>query len=219
VKATDAAGNSDPTVAAYSWEVAVFAPVDRTPPGNVRGLERTVGYGLLEMAWGLPPDADFDHLRVLLSTSPRKPARSVVYTGKARHYMNRNFKNGTYYRYSIVSYDRAGNASHGVTVVVAASALLRSPRDGSVVHSPPLLRWSAIKRASYYNVQLYYGARKVLSRWPSTARLRLGRTWTYGRQSLRLKKGTYRWYVWPGFGPRLKARYGQLLGESTFRVG
>ena len=144
----------------------MFTPVDRTPPGNVRGLKRSVGYGLLEMAWGRPPDIDFDHVRVLLSTSPKKPARKVVYTGKARRYLNRSFKNGTYYRYSIVSYDHAGNASHGVTVVVAASALLRSPRDGSVVHSPPLFRWRAIKRASYYNVQLYYGARKVLSRWP-----------------------------------------------------
>ena len=219
VKATDAAGNSDPTAAAYSWQVQVFAPVDRTPPGNVRGLKRSVGYGLLEMAWGLPPDVDFDHVRVLLSTSPKKPARKVVYTGKAKRYMNRSFKNGTYYRYSIVSYDHAGNASHGVTVVVAASALLRSPRDGSVVHSAPLFRWRAIKRASFYNVQLYDGARKVLSRWPRTARLRLGRTWTYEGQNLRLKKGTYHWYVWPGFGPRLKGRYGQLLGESTFRVG
>ena len=124
VSATDAAGNSDPTAAAYSWQVQVFAPVDRTPPGNVRGLKRDVGYGLLEMAWGLPPDVDFDHVRVLLSTSPKKPARKVVYTGKARRYLNRSFKNGTYYRYSIVSYDHAGNASHGVTVVVAASALL-----------------------------------------------------------------------------------------------
>ena len=88
-----------------------------------------------------------------------------------------------------------------------------------MVHSPPLFRWRAIKGASFYNVQLYYGARKVLSRWPSTARLRLGRTWTYEGQNLRLKKGTYHWYVWPGFGPRLKGRYGQLLGESTFRVG
>ena len=219
VKATDAAGNSDPTAAAYSWQVQVFAPVDRTPPGNVRGLKRSVGYGLLEMAWGRPPDVDFDHVRVLLSTSPKKQARKVVYTGKASRYLNRSFRNGTYYRYSIVSYDHAGNASHGVTVVVAASALLRSPRDGSVVHSPPLLRWRAIKRASFYNVQLYYGARKVLSRWPRAARLRLGRTWAYEGQNLRLKKGTYHWYVWPGFGPRLKGRYGQLLGESTFRVG
>jgi hypothetical protein len=218
VEATDAAGNSDPTAAAYSWQIAVFAPVDRTPPGNVRGLKRSVGYGLLEMAWGLPPDVDFDHVRVLLSTSPKTPARKVVYAGKARRYRNRSFKNGTYYRYSIVSYDHASNASHGVTVVVAASALLRSPRDGSVVHSPPLFLWRAIKSASFYNIQLYYGARKVLSRWPNTARLRLGRTWSYEGKNLRLEKGTYHWYVWPGFGPRLKSRYGQLLGEGTFRV-
>ena len=219
VKATDPAGNSDPTAAAYSWQVQVFTPVDRTPPGNVRGLTRSVGYGLLEMAWGLPPDVDFDHVRVLLSTSPKKPARKVVYTGKARRYTNRSFENGTYYRYSIVSYDHAGNASRGVTVVVPASALLSSPRDGSIVHSPPLFRWRAIRKASFYNVQLYLGGRKVLSRWPSTARLRLGRTWAYEGQDLRLGKGTYHWYVWPGFGPRLKGRYGQLLGESTFRVG
>jgi hypothetical protein len=219
VKATDAAGNSDLTAAAYSWQVQVFAPVDKTPPGNVRGLKRTVGYGLLEMAWGLPPDVDFDHVRVLLSTSPKTPPRKVVYAGKATRYLNRSFKNGTYYRYSIVSYDHAGNASHGLSVVVAASAMLSSPRDGSVVHSPPLFRWRAINKASFYNVQLYLGGRKVLSSWPSTARLRLGRTWAYEGQNVSLKKGTYHWYVWPGFGPRLKGRYGQLLGESTFRVG
>ena len=57
------------------------------------------------------------------------------------------------------------------------------------------------------------------SSWPSTARLRLGRTWAYEGQNVSLKKGTYHWYVWPGFGPRLKGRYGQLLGDSTFRVG
>src|SRR4029079_2331892 len=73
VKATDAAGNSDPTAAAYSWQVQVFAPVTKTRPGTFRGLKRTVGYGLLEMAWGLPPDVDFDHVRVLLSTSPKTP--------------------------------------------------------------------------------------------------------------------------------------------------
>jgi hypothetical protein len=198
--------------------VAVFAPVDRTPPGNVHGLKRSVGYGRLEMAWTLPRDADFDHVRVLLSTNPKKPARTVVYTGKARRYMNRRFKNGAYYRYSIISYDHAGNASRGVAVVVAASALLSSPRDGSVLHSPPLFRWDPIEGATFYNLQLYYGSRKVLSIWPKTARLRLGRHWTYQGRRLELKKGTYHWYVWPGFGSRSKGRYGGLVGESTFRV-
>jgi hypothetical protein len=28
----------------------------------------------------------------------------------------------------------------------------------------------------------------------------------------------YRWYVWPGFGPRSANRYGKLLGTRTFVV-
>jgi hypothetical protein len=28
----------------------------------------------------------------------------------------------------------------------------------------------------------------------------------------------YRWYVWPGFGRISAARYGRLLGSSTFVV-
>jgi hypothetical protein len=28
----------------------------------------------------------------------------------------------------------------------------------------------------------------------------------------------YRWYVWPGVGPRSANRYGPVLGGSTFTV-
>jgi hypothetical protein len=28
----------------------------------------------------------------------------------------------------------------------------------------------------------------------------------------------YRWYVWPGFGPRSANRYGKLLGTRKFVV-
>ena len=42
--------------------------------------------------------------------------------------------------------------------------------------------------------------------------------WTYEDAGFRLEKGTYRWYVWPGFGARSKGAYGQLLGTSTFVV-
>ncbi len=33
-----------------------------------------------------------------------------------------------------------------------------------------------------------------------------------------LKSGLYHWYVWPGFGSRSQAHYGQLLGQGTFAV-
>jgi hypothetical protein len=78
--------------------------------------------------------------------------------------------------------------------------------------------WSAVRRTSFYNVQLYYRTRKVLSAWPNVAKLGVKRTWLYADRRYRLKNGVYHWYVWPGFGPRAKARYGQLLGQGTFIV-
>ena len=42
---------------------------------------------------------------------------------------------------------------------------LRPFLDTEVNH-PPLLRWKKVRRAHYYNVQLYRGRTKVLSIWP-----------------------------------------------------
>ena len=99
----------------------------------------------------------------------------------------------------------------------AASALL-APRAGARVTSPPLLRWRRVPRASYYNVQLFRGSVKIFSAWPSRTRLQLRARWTYLGRQQRLKAGTYRWYVWPGYGKASLRRYGRLLGGSTFKV-
>jgi hypothetical protein len=123
-----------------------------------------------------------------------------------------------YYRYEIHAFDASGNESSLVRVVVSPSALLRSPRDGGAVKAPPLLFWYGVRHATYYNVQLYRGSQKILSAWPSKARLRMGARWTYNGRRYRLKKGRYRWWVWPAFGPRSKGSYGQLLGTSMFIV-
>jgi hypothetical protein len=220
VQAVDAAGNADTTPTAYSWEIVGAGPAttDRTPPGNVKRLTRNVRYGMLKLAWARPPDSDFDHVKVLVSTSAKSPPRTLVYTGKARGYTNKRFKNGLYYRYAVLSYDRAGNASRGTAVVVPPSILLRSPRDRAVVKSPPRLLWAPVPKATFYNVQLYSISAKLLSAWPGKAKLTLSRRWTYAGRRFELKKGLYRWFVWPGFGPRAKARYGQLLGQGAFRV-
>jgi large repetitive protein len=220
VEAVDAAGNADTTPATYSWQIRGVGPAttDRTPPGNVKRLTRNVRYGMLKLAWTRPGDADFDHVKVFVSTSPKSPPRSMVYRGKGRTYTNKRFKNGLYYRYAVLSYDHIGNASRGAAVAVPPSALLRSPRDGAVVKSPPRLRWAAVRGATFYNVQLYSPRAKMLSAWPGRAALGLRRSWTYSGRRFALKKGFYRWFVWPGFGPRAKARYGQLLGQGTFRV-
>ena len=220
VEAVDPAGNADTTAASYSWQISGVGPetIDHTPPANVRRLRKAVGYRLLRLRWRKPPDADFDHVSVFVSTSRKSPPRTLVYTGKSTRYTKKRFKNGLYYRYLVVSYDHAANGSRGAGAVVLPSILLHAPRNGRTVRVPPLLGWGAVRRATFYNVQLYYGSQKVLSAWPNKAKLRLRRNWLYSGRRFHLKSGVYRWYVWPGFGPRSRARYGQLLGQATFRV-
>jgi hypothetical protein len=103
---------------------------------------------------------------------------------------------------------------------VPTRAGLRFPRANAVVSAkrPLVLRWARVRGARYYNVQLHRGARKVLSAWPSRPRLRLKRRWSYAGKLYRLRPGRYVWYVWPGYGRRSAARYGELLGRRTFRV-
>jgi hypothetical protein len=100
----------------------------------------------------------------------------------------------------------------------SSSSALLAPRGGARVTKPPLLRWRPVARARYYNVQVFRGGRKVLSAWPTRARLRLGARWKFAGRVQRLTPGVYRWFVWPGYGTPSARRYGQLLGQSTFIV-
>ena len=117
--------------------------------------------------------------------------------------------------------DRAGNRAVGSTtldVVLDSARKLHTPQPGAVVTSPPSLSWARVGGASFYNVQLYRGARKLLSAWPTANRFRLHTRWAYHGKTRRLSPGVYTWYVWPGFGAKAKARYGKLIGASTFTV-
>jgi hypothetical protein len=218
VRGTDLVGNADATPASYTWQVVTPQGPDTTPPGPVQALRRIVNYRLLKLQWSLPTDPDLAYVRVMRSRSSKGAAQAVVYQGIATTYSDRRFQNGQYYRYEIQAYDTSGNASSLVRVVVPPSSLLRSPRDGSVVKAPPLLLWAGVARATYYNVQVYRGARKVLSAWPVRAKLKMRSRWVYRGRTYRLRKGGYRWWVWPAFGPRSKGSYGQLLGTGTFVV-
>ena len=217
VRAIDAAGNADPTPATRSWAIAAPATPDTTPPGPVNRVTAVVGYGVLRLNWALPGDADFDHVAIAAATSARAPLGASIYSGNASSYTIRPFRNGSYYRFALMSYDHAGNESNAAQIVVSPAALLRSPRDGAKVKTPPLLSWARVSGSHFYNVQLYRGAKKVLSTWPTRPSVKLKRSWTY-KGAQRLARGTYRWYVWPGFGRRAKARYGQLLGQGSFTV-
>jgi hypothetical protein len=213
VHATDPAGNVG-AASSYVWTIK-----DTKAPGDVGGLQRRVGYRILRLTWSRPPDADFGYVRVLAAKgAARGKPRTLVYKGSATRYTDKRFDNGIFHRYAIITYDHAGNASRGISVAIRPSALLRFPRDGGIVHAPPRLVWEKVANATFYNVQLYFRGRKVLSAWPTGAQLGLKQRWFYAGRRFKLNKGAYGWYVWPGFGRRSKSRYGQPLGQSGFTV-
>lgn len=82
---------------------------------------------------------------------------------------------------------------------VPAALRLLAPRADAIVSKPPLLRWTDVSGATHYNVQLWRGNRKVLSRWPAEPGLQLRRIWRYRGHWYSLRPARYRWYVWPGF--------------------
>ena len=157
--------------------------------------------------------------RIFRSVGAQKEA-TQVYAGAGRTYADAKFVNALEHRYGFVSYDKAGNVSPPTGVTVKKSALLVAPADGAMVRRghPPALQWRAVRRARFYNVQLWRGKRKVLSAWPQHASSRLSRAWRYKSHRYRLRPGIYTWYVWPGFGPLQTGSYGKLIGTASFRV-
>jgi hypothetical protein len=95
-------------------------------------------------------------------------------------------------------------------IAPAAGAVFRTGRR-------PLLRWTPVPGASYYNLQLFRRG-KILTGWPSKPQYRLKLRWRYRGKRYRLGPGDYHWIVWPGFGPRSKADYGRRIGRRSFEV-
>jgi hypothetical protein len=161
--------------------------------------------------------AGVDHVTIRRSTVNGDP--ETVYEGNATSFTDRGLANGVEYRYLVRSADAAGNSSAGVAIAVTPRRnYLRSPKDGARLKKPPKLTWARNAEASYYNVQLFRGEQKILSRWPVGASLKLKRTWKYAGRKYRLSKGAYRWYVWPGYGAPSEVDYGEMLGARTFEI-
>lgn len=211
---------------------------DTKPP--VLGRVRTeIGTRGIALRWQTSKDVD----TVVLVRRPglRGAKPSTIYSGRARAFTDRRLRNGVKYRYTVTAYDEAGNAAvkgiaarySGATTRVApakprskpsqarpglAVPALRAPAAGARVVAPPLLRWTSVRHATYYNVQLYRSGRKILSAWPSNPTFRLAGSWRFEGRTYRLTPGTYRWYVWPGLGRRSANRYGELVGSRSFVV-
>jgi hypothetical protein len=168
-----------------------------------------------ELAWR--KSSDTQRVEVWRAPGVGGAGESVVYQGADAVFRDTGLVVGRKYEYRVAGLDEAANRSEQKLDFIATGALL-SPTPAERVTAPPELVWTPVKGASYYNVQLIRG-HKVFSAWPARTSLRLRRTWIHNGRRHQLRPGTYRWYVWPGYGRIKAARYGKLLGSSTFVVG
>jgi hypothetical protein len=168
------------------------------------------------LRWRVDDVAPMASLDVTRSPGLGGSKKSVVYQGDARGFSDRRVRNGVRYTYTITAHDQAGNSSIK-TIGVTPNPRLLAPLANAHVASPPLLSWTPVRGATYYNVQLYRSG-KVLSVWPKHSTLQLRGSWKFDGHRYRLKPGRYTWYVWPGFGKRSAARYGRVIGQGTFVV-
>jgi hypothetical protein len=191
---------------------AVNFKYDSTPP-KLSDVTVANGNGTATLRWAASPGVASVTIK---RTSGSTGSGATVYKGDKASFTDVKLKNGMRYRYQLSATDAAGNV--GSATATALPRALETPAQGQKVKRPPLLRWATVRGADYYNVQLFFHGRKVLSSWPVGARLALQASWTYSGKPHKLVKGTYRWYVWPGYGPRKAARYGKLLGSGIFVV-
>ena len=184
---------------------------DATPPPapNVSAMP---GNRRVALTWA-SPEYVAEVLRVGAASS-----EAVVFRGAAGRFTDRGLRNGRRYRYVVTLIDQAGNRTSDVTSAVPTKSRLLLPADGAHLSSPPELVWKPVKRATYYNAQLLFRNRKVLTRWPRSAHLQLHARWHSQGRRHHLARGTYCWYVWPGYGPRRLRNYGELLGRSCFTI-
>jgi hypothetical protein len=202
---TDRAGNVGSGTLALAY--------DATPPKLLKVSSKPTNRGVV-LKWA----ASADTQRMQVTRSPGKGAKSlqVVYAGTAKTFPDKGLRVGKKYRYTVSAFDAAANAASRTITVTATGALL-TPAPGERVKGRPRLTWTPTRGASYYNVQLVRNG-TILSVWPRTTSLMLPRSWVFHGHRYRLHRGVYRWYVWPGFGPLAAARYGGLVGRSSFLV-
>jgi hypothetical protein len=191
------------------------APPPVVEPAKVGGVTATAAAGSVRIRWTLPTYAGFDHVEVLRAADGK-----VVYSGTATTVVDKGLRPGIRVAYAVTSVATGGRRSAAVTVsAVPTSATLIAPVAGATLATAPILRWRPVAKTAYYNLQLFRNQKKIFSAWPASASLALQWSWTYKGVRYRLDAGTYRWYVWPGIGPRSAGRFGALLGESGFTIG
>jgi hypothetical protein len=191
--------------------------VNSVPPAPVHGFVARGRNGSVRLAWKKP--TDWDAARVVVSRARRGTTRwhVVLRTQRATAFTDTRVANGREYRYRALSYDLVGNVSAPARSDARPSRFV-SPVWKARLTSPPRLRWSRVGGADYYNVQVWRGLTKVLSRWPRRPSHRMVASWEFGGRLRTLEPGTYFAYAWPGYGSKARARYGKMIGWTKFVV-
>jgi hypothetical protein len=211
VLALDAAGNLSVTGAAATVTVPKAPGRDATAPARPAAVDAEVHGSKATVTWKNPKDRDFDHVVVVANAKhrPRSAGDGTrVYSGRATSAPVTGTP-GTTVFVAIFAYDKTGNASAPsyASASFARSALL--PANGSAIGGSPQLSWRGVARATYYNVQVFQGRKRVAVGWPHGTSFRV--------PAGKLRKGkTYTWYVWPGFGALKDAHYGGQVGHAAF---
>ena len=210
VQVTNSIGNV--SQASYGWTV------DRTSPAAVARFSARPGYRRVALSWTKPIDVDYDRVRAWRKRGAAGSWTRLLDRVTASSFTNTPVTNHVLYRYRIASLDHAGNVS-AVREVTAWPSPISRPGYRSVVHRPPLVDWKPVRRAAYFNMQVWRDGRKILSIWPRLSQYRLSSSWTFKGKRHMLAGGQVSVYVWAGFGPRAAARYGPLYGRTVFLVG
>ena len=185
---------------------------DATPP-DPGPADVETGDRVVRLRWPAAETAT-----IVRTPGPDGEPSAELYSGAGAGFTDRQVRNGERYRYVLTLADAAGNAASRELSGVPGPHLLDPARRASVA-GPPRLEWTPVRGARYYNVQLFRDGRKILSAWPKRPELQLKPSWRFRGKRRRLIDGLYRWYVWPGEGPRSEQRYGKLIGRRSFVVG
>ena len=187
---------------------------DGTKPArpNVKTAHRGTA---IAISWTRPAEVVKSEVARAPGLRGKKP--TVVFSGTRNSLVDRKVESGKRYWYQVRLYDQAGNVAM-TTVSLRPTAGIFSPTAGAVLKRPPVVVWSAVKKASFYNVQLWRGDAKVLTTWPRKAKLGVRSSWRFAGKRQRLVNGKYRLFVWPAFGTSKKPEYGKLVGQVDFVV-
>jgi hypothetical protein len=142
-----------------------------------------------------------------------------LFSGAGVGFVDKKIQDSVEYRYSVRTFDQAGNGSQARTVVALPKVVSLGKKIGYTPRTAgtPILSWPARRGASYYHVQLFRNGKRILAAWPLTTELALHQSWRWAGRRYRLTAAHYTWFAWAGFGTRKAARY-KLIGHSTFIV-